>query len=140
MLQTDMVDFAGQVLRRRLKRVLEAGDDIGGLDAPALHAVRLDGKKLRYAAEMLAPLYDRKDAQPLPAQADRTAGIPRQAERRRGGGDADGGAGSGAKPGAERAFAAGVVRGFVAAKGGAARKEIGSAWKKFRRLEPFWYR
>jgi hypothetical protein len=45
---------------------------------------------------------------------------------------------AGARPGAERAFAAGVVRGFVAAKGGAAREEIVDAWKKFRRLEPFW--
>jgi CHAD domain-containing protein len=45
---------------------------------------------------------------------------------------------AGARPGAERAFAAGVVRGFVAARGGAARKDIVAAWEKFRRQEPFW--
>jgi CHAD domain-containing protein len=45
---------------------------------------------------------------------------------------------AGARPGSDRAFAAGVVRGFVAARGGAARKEILAAWQKFRRLEPFW--
>jgi triphosphatase len=137
MLGTGMVDFAGQVLQRRLKQMLKAGDDIGALDAPTLHAVRLDGKKLRYAAEMLAPLFDRKDAQRflrrlttlqecLGTLNDGAVAATLMAEL------------SGAKPGAERAFAAGVVRGFVAAKGGAARKEIASAWKKFRRLEPFW--
>jgi hypothetical protein len=45
---------------------------------------------------------------------------------------------AGDRPGADRAFAAGVVRGFVAARGGAARDDIVKAWQKFRRLEPFW--
>ena len=45
---------------------------------------------------------------------------------------------AGARPGAERAFAAGVVRGFVAARGGAARKDVIGTWDKFRRVEPFW--
>jgi CHAD domain-containing protein len=137
MLSADMAAFAGRVLNRRLKRVLEAGDEIGMLDAPSLHRVRLDGKRLRYAAEMFAPLFDRKETrrflrrltdlqETLGTLNDGAVATTLMAEL------------AGPRPGAERAFAAGVVRGFVAAKGGAARKEIVQAWEKFRRVEPFW--
>jgi hypothetical protein len=40
--------------------------------------------------------------------------------------------------GADRAFAIGAVRGFLAARGGASRGEIARKWKKFRKQEPFW--
>ena len=103
-----MPGFAGQVLRRRLKRVMEAGDDIRSLDAQALHGLRLDGKKLRYAAEMLSQLFDRKEAQRflkrltalqecLGRLNDGVVAASLMAEL------------SGERPGVERAFAAGVV-------------------------------
>jgi CHAD domain-containing protein len=137
MLEGDMTVFAERVLQRRLKRLLHAGDDIAALDVPSLHALRLDGKRLRYAAEMFSPLFDRKDTsrflrrltalqESLGKLNDGAVASTLMAEL------------AGARPGAERAFAAGVVRGFVAAKGGAARKDIVKAWQKFRRLEPFW--
>jgi triphosphatase len=137
MLSGDLAAFAGRVLDRRLKRLLHAGEDIGTLEAAALHEVRLDGKRLRYAAEMFAPLFDRKDTRRflrrltalqecLGLLNDGAVAGTLMAEL------------AGARPGAERAFAAGVVRGFVAARGGAARKDIVGAWEKFRRLEPFW--
>jgi len=133
----DMTEFAARVLQRRLKRLLHAGDDIAALDVPSLHGLRLDGKRLRYAAEMFSPLFDRKDAgrflrrltalqESLGKLNDGAVAGTLMAEL------------AGARSGADRAFAAGVVRGFVAAKGGAAREEIVRAWKKFRRLEPFW--
>ena len=40
--------------------------------------------------------------------------------------------------GAERAFAIGTVRGYVAAIGAASRAGIADAWKKFRKQDPFW--
>jgi CHAD domain-containing protein len=136
-LSGDLAGFAAHVLGRRLKRLLQTGEDIASLDVAALHRVRLDGKRLRYAAEMFAPLFERRDTRRylrrLTALQERLGTLN------------DGAVAStlmaelvGARPGAERAFAAGVVRGFVAAKGGAAREEIVDAWKKFRRLEPFW--
>ncbi len=137
MLSGELAGFASHVLQRRLKRLLQTGEDIGHLDPESLHRVRLDGKRLRYAAEMFAPLFDRKHTRRflrrltelqecLGALNDGAVASTLMAEL------------AGARPGAERAFAAGVVRGFVAAKGGAARKEIVHAWDKFRRLEPFW--
>ncbi len=137
MLAADTAAFASHVLHRRLKLLLKAGEDIGTLDAPALHAVRLDGKRLRYAAEMFAPLFDRKQTrrfikrltalqERLGTLNDGVVASELMAEL------------AGARPGAERAFAAGVVRGFVAARGGAARQEIEAAWDKFRRVAPFW--
>jgi triphosphatase len=137
MLSGDTIAFAGRVLHRRLKRLLHAGKDIASLDAASLHEVRLDGKRLRYAAEMFVPLFDRKDTRRF---------LRRLTELQECLGLLNDGAVAGtlmaelagARPGAERAFAAGVVRGFVAARGGAARKDIVGAWEKFRRLEPFW--
>ncbi len=137
MLAGDLTAFAARVLQRRLKRLLHVGEDIAGLDAVSLHELRLDGKRLRYAAEMFSPLFARKDTRRF---------LRRLTELQECLGLLNDGAVAGtlmaelagARPGAERAFAAGVVRGFVAARGGAARKDIVGAWEKFRRLEPFW--
>jgi triphosphatase len=137
MLEGDMAGFAARVLQRRLKRLLHAGEDIAALDVPSLHGLRLDGKRLRYAAEMFSPLFAGKDTrrflrrltvlqESLGKLNDGAVAGTLMAEL------------AGARPGAERAFAAGVVRGFVAARGGAARKDIIAAWGKFRRAEPFW--
>ncbi len=52
--------FAAQVLEQRRAKVLEHGRDIGRLDAEALHKLRIDCKKLRYATEFFSPLYGRK--------------------------------------------------------------------------------
>ena len=38
----------------------------------------------------------------------------------------------------DRAFAIGVVRGFVAGRGTWHRREIGRAWTHFRETAPFW--
>ncbi len=137
MLAADTAAFAGQVLQRRLKRLLKAGEDIATLDTPALHALRLDGKRLRYAAEMFAPLFDRKDTRRF---VKRLTALQERLGTLNDGAVATGLMAelAGARPGAERAFAAGVVRGFVAARGGAARQEIAAAWDRFRRVEPFW--
>jgi CHAD domain-containing protein len=49
-------DFAVEVLDRRVRKILSV-TDLTELDAPALHRLRLKAKRLRYAAEMFAPLY-----------------------------------------------------------------------------------
>lgn len=49
--------FAAEVLRKRLHRMRRAGQGFKHLAPEALHAVRKDGKRLRYAAETFAPLF-----------------------------------------------------------------------------------
>lgn len=50
-------DLAQSQLDRQWRKVRRRGGDLGSLDADAEHQLRIDVKKLRYAAEFLAPLY-----------------------------------------------------------------------------------
>jgi CHAD domain-containing protein len=127
--------FAAQALKRRLRRLTEAGDTIDHLDPTALHLIRLRAKRMRYAAEIFAPLFPRKATarflRRLAAVQDRL-GILNDAAV----------ANTlltelGATTGG-RAHAAGLVRGFLAARAGDARGRIARAWQRFHRLEPFW--
>jgi triphosphatase len=137
-LASDIRDFAGTVMDRRLKRVRRAGERIDGLEEAALHGIRLDGKRLRYAAEIFAPLFERKKV----ARFQR-----RLMELQERLGKLNDGAvtadlmaqlmGTG-RAGGKRAYAAGIVRGFVAAGGAAARADIERAWERFHRAKPFW--
>jgi triphosphatase len=51
-------DFAREVLEAALKRVAKRGRHLGGLAPRELHRLRIAAKKLRYAVEFFAPLYD----------------------------------------------------------------------------------
>ena len=50
--------FATKVLRRFWKKVKRGGRDLATLDDEARHALRISSKKLRYATEFFAALYD----------------------------------------------------------------------------------
>ncbi len=127
--------FAAQALKRRLRRLTEAGETIDHLDPTALHLIRLRAKRMRYAAEIFAPLFSRKATarflRRLAAVQDRLGILN------------DGAVANtlltdlGATTGG-RAHAAGLVRGFLAARAGDARSRIARAWHRFLRLEPFW--
>jgi triphosphatase len=52
--------FAGRALRKRLKKVLQGGRHLRRADDAARHHLRIEGKKLRYAAEAFASLYPQK--------------------------------------------------------------------------------
>lgn len=56
-LESNIIPFASEVLDCQRTRVLEDGRDIESLDNEALHQLRIDCKKLRYASEFFAPLY-----------------------------------------------------------------------------------
>ena len=56
-LDCSVTPFSAQVLERNRAQVLEDGKDIEKLDAEALHQLRIDCKKLRYATEFFSPLY-----------------------------------------------------------------------------------
>jgi triphosphatase len=127
--------FAGRALARRLHRLAAAGEAIEHLDAAALHAIRLRAKRMRYVAEVFAPIYPGKTTRRF---MRRLARLQDRLGRLNDSSVADGLLGElGAAAGA-RAHAAGLVRGFLAARSGGARGRIAQAWARFHRLEPFW--
>ena len=50
--------FAAQILKKRSKQVGKRGKNLAGADTGQLHALRIACKKLRYSAELFAPLYE----------------------------------------------------------------------------------
>lgn len=130
-------DFAAQVLDKRRKKLLEMGEDIEALDAEALHELRLEGKRLRYAAELFAPLWPGKAARRF---------LGRLSELQDGLGVANDTAVARALVNglatreAGRAWAIGVAEGYAAARGGVARKEAHRLWDRLVDAETFWSR
>ncbi|WP_274427105.1 CYTH and CHAD domain-containing protein [Chelativorans sp. YIM 93263] len=53
-------DFAAMALDRFRRRVKRSGGDLADIDDSARHELRKDAKKLRYATEFFAALFDRK--------------------------------------------------------------------------------
>jgi CHAD domain-containing protein len=58
-------DFARKTLKRRQKKVLAAGKEFSRLTSEQRHDLRIALKKLRYAAEFFAPLFNKKALKPL---------------------------------------------------------------------------
>ena len=134
-LAAPLAEFAGRALSRRLDRVLAPGDDLSLLSAAELHALRIQGKHLRYAAEFFAPLHPARETRRFLRRIatlqdrlghlnDNTVAASLMAEL---------GATSGG-----RGYAVGVVRGFVAAGQRGARTQMERSWHKFRKTAPFW--
>ena len=133
LLQADTAGFAAAVLARRMRQVRHAGRGLHGLPVAALHELRKDCKRLRYAAEFFQPLFPERrgrrfirrlsavqEALGLLNDGAAAAGLLAQLGR----------AGEG--------YAAGLVMGVAAAGGGAVRAEVQVAWRKFRDTHPFW--
>jgi len=57
-LQGNLASFARKVLDRQERRVLEAGTHVNKHSAEEMHRLRIECKKLRYAAEFFLPLFD----------------------------------------------------------------------------------
>jgi CHAD domain-containing protein len=56
-LEAPVVTFARKVLDKHERRVLAAGTNVDPLSAEQMHRLRIECKKLRYAAEFLTPLF-----------------------------------------------------------------------------------
>ena len=128
-----LADFAAHALARRLARAEEAGETLATLTGAELHALRIRLKRLRYTAEFFAPLYP---ARPARRFIRRLARLQDRLGRLNDATVAD--ALLGQLDGGRRSYAAGVVRGFLAAGEARARKRLDRAWRRFRRLSPFW--
>lgn len=138
-LAAPLPEFAEHVLTRRLKRMTDVGADLDDLPIAELHALRLDGKRLRYAAEFFAPLFPGKATKRflgrLEELQERLGALNDGAVAASLMGELAAGSGAAAR---EHAYAVGAVRGYVAARGERARPRIAGAWTKLRREAPFW--
>jgi inorganic triphosphatase YgiF len=134
-----LLEFAMDVLARRHRRVVRRGRGLAELDPPALHELRIEIKKLRYAAEFLSALYDRKmvrdytsalaqlqsrlgsinDAMAVERLCEQLRDRPQEADR----------------PTSE---AIGLARGWAAATQRAHFAELPAAWEAFRAAPKFW--
>jgi CHAD domain-containing protein len=126
--------YATHMFGRRLEHMLAPGADIAELPAEELHAIRKAGKRLRYAAEFFAPLYGKRG----PRRFIERLSVLQEALGHLNDTAAAAALMASLGGGADRQFASGAVQGFVAARQGDTRADIGRAWSKFRRQEPFW--
>ena len=132
-LRDSAVVFGAEALTRRMRHVRQAGRGIDALPVPALHELRKNCKRLRYAAEIFAPLFPPR---PTRRFVRRLAALQEELGLLN-----DGAAASGmlAQLGRlERGHAAGLVRGMAAGQLGPARDRIAAQWRRFRAAEPFW--
>jgi triphosphatase len=131
-LAASLQEFATRELSKRRKKLVQADDDLAGLAPPALHKIRLRAKRLRYAAEIFAPLYPGKAThrfiRRLSRLQDRLGALNDTAVA----------ATMLAELAGSHAFATGLVLGFVGARNSEIRERIDQQWLKFRRLRPFW--
>ncbi len=130
-------DFARQMLARRHKRVVKRGRGHEHFDHSALHALRIEVKKLRYAAESVGPLFERKAVrnyldtlaglQSLLGGLNDAATVDRLCRPLR---DAA------MQVGVEESV--GLLRGWAAALAEDHLSALPREWKRFRAVEQFW--
>ena len=134
LLQEDASAYAAGMLSKRYQHMLAPGQDISGLPVEELHALRKQGKRLRYAAEFFAPLNGRRNTR----RFVRRVSDLQEALGHLNDGAAAAGLMKSLRGGPDRQFAAGAVQGFAAARNADARSKIARSWTKFRRVSPFW--
>jgi len=128
-------DFAVDLLERRHRRVKRRGRHFKELDTPALHKLRLAGKRLRYAAEFFAPLFA---IRPATQFIDRLIQLQDQLGHLTDGAVANALLEQLGAVGGRHSYAIGLVRGFVASDMSHNRQFLERDWKRFRKLDPFW--
>lgn len=144
-LEQPITEFAVAMLERRHRKALRLGRAIGGQDVEALHRLRIQLKKLRYASEFFRSLFGRKAAKSFIAHlADLqtvlgtlndvevarkliAALLKRSAEEA-----------EGAPLAGERQNAAGLVSGWHVHTADRRARRLGSLWRDFKDTDPFW--
>lgn len=132
-------DFAAAVLARHQRKVVKRGRDLARLDASALHALRIDIKKARYAAEFFSSLYDGRAVraytealahlQSLLGGLNDAATVERLCEQLRPLPET---------PDGILLEAIGLVRGWAVATARAHLELLPAAWEAFRDVKKFW--
>jgi inorganic triphosphatase YgiF len=132
-----LLEFAAGMLAQRQKKLLKSGHHVAELDPAGLHALRIEIKKLRYAAEFFSALYEKKDVreylnalaalQELLGGLNDAATVERLLEPLR---ETEG---SG-----QRLEGVGLLRGWTAASTRAHLNQLPAAWERFRQCGVFW--
>ncbi|TCH99959.1 CHAD domain-containing protein [Roseococcus sp. SYP-B2431] len=129
-----LAPFAAELLRKRWRRLKRAGAAMSGLDASALHEMRLDAKRLRYAAEPFSALWPGRASKRFTrrlAALQEALGLANDATVARGLAARLAGRGAGS-------FAIGTVTGFAAGRAEGSRIASIVAWKALKKAGPFW--
>ncbi|MDO9498573.1 CHAD domain-containing protein [Falsiroseomonas sp.] len=126
-------DLASHMLSKAWRRMTEVGEDIADLPDAEFHALRLHGKRLRYLAELFAPLFGRKRSRRFlerVAETQEQFGLANDASVARAlvAGESHG----------TGAWAAGVAEGWVLARSRRARSRAAKAWGDLLSTEAFW--
>nr|WP_235913653.1 CHAD domain-containing protein [Pseudoroseomonas coralli] len=125
--------LAAGLLSKRHRKLLKDGRDIASLSDTALHELRLKAKRLRYAAELFAPLWPGKPARRFLkriAALQQALGVANDTVTSRA---LVAGLGRGAP-----AWAVGLAEGWALAATRGVRQQTLPAWRRFSRLDPFW--
>jgi triphosphatase len=136
-LTAPVTQFSSQTLERLRKRVVRRGRKLVLLPDNERHQVRIALKNLRYAAEFFGGLYEDPGGYRTYVRT-----VARLQDILGAHNDAAGAQslldGLGARAEAGTAFAAGVVLGWCERDAEIAETELGEAWRRFKRLDPFW--
>lgn len=133
LLDGSVADFAAGLLDKRWHRLREQGEKFDALDAEALHEVRLEAKRLRYNAEIFAPVWSGKGSRRFLkrlAVLQEDLGVANDTSVAR--------ALVASLGAAVPAWAVGAVEGFAMARVAGARKHAVAAWEELMLAEPFW--
>jgi triphosphatase len=127
--------FARGALARRYKRMMRVGKEFEKLDVPALHALRIQAKRMRYTSDLFALLFDSKRRQRFHKSLVRiqdslghlndSAVVAHLMQKI-------------SAPESSRSWAAGILQGWVAARAEIARADAAKAWAAFVNRPPFW--
>lgn len=138
-----IVDLAAAEMTRRRKVIIRAARDVDDLDTAALHKLRIQVKKLRYACEFFGALFrhERRKKAFLSSVIDLQTALGRL-------NDLDvqrslvltlaPSAGQPGLNGDNTGFAAGFVRGLQVSRGGLLRKAAKKSCARFLAARPFW--
>lgn len=131
-----LTDFAEGVIERRWRRLVEVGPEIDHLPDAEFHALRLEGKRVRYVAELFAPLWGRKRGRRFLkklAAVQEAFGLANDASVARALV-----ASLAERGGRDTAWAVGVAEGWALARARRARSRAALAWTELLSAEPFW--
>ncbi len=133
-LDAPLAGFAENLLDKRWRKLRDGGEAIAGHSFEELHELRLEAKRLRYAAELFAPLWGGKAARRflkrLSALQEALGTVNDAAVAR--------GLLAALDGGGAPAWAAGAVEGFAAARVGPARQSALSRWDDLVAAKAFW--
>lgn len=133
LLDQDIAKFAGEMLRKRHRKLIKRGRHLPNLDARRRHRARIAAKKLRYSTEFFASLYSK------PVVRHYVAVLGELQDDL--GWRNDVVVGDGllrllAADDQEAAVGVGYARGYLASRVAADHDTLKELWKRFRRLSP----